>query len=90
LVCFRLPIDAAIKKIYSINLGDYSMADGMVVEKTLVRDLMMDLLSFNGPVPEKIEGMTIDAAGNVWINNDNDGVDDNSGENLLINLGPLA
>ena len=66
------------------------MADGMVVEKTLVRDLMMDLMSFNGPVPEKIEGMTMDAAGNVWINNDNDGVDDNSGENLLINLGPLA
>ena len=84
------PLDAAIKKIYSISLGDFSAADGMVVEKTLVRDLMMDLMAYNGPVPEKIEGMTMDAAGNVWINNDNDGVEDNSGENVLINRRPLA
>jgi hypothetical protein len=82
-------MDAAIKKIYSINLGDFSVADGTTVTKTLVRDLIPDLLSTGGMVVEKVEGLAVDSVGNVWINNDNDGVDDNSGEQLLLNLGPM-
>ena len=41
---------AAIKRIYSVNLGDYSMPKGTSVQKTLV----LDLMSFNGPVMEKV------------------------------------
>jgi secreted PhoX family phosphatase len=47
------------------------------------------LLSTGGMVVEKVEGLAVDSVGNVWINNDNDGVDDNSGEQLLLNLGPM-
>jgi hypothetical protein len=82
-------LDAAVKRIYKIDLGDFSAEEGSVVEKTLYRDLMPDLKSFNGLVVEKVEGLTVDGAGNLWINNDNDGVDDNSGEQLLLNLGSV-
>ena len=61
-----------------------------MISKTLVKDLMPDLVSLNGLVFEKIEGLAVDGDSNIWINNDNDGVDDNSGENLLLNVGPLA
>ncbi len=81
--------DAAIKKVYSVDLDDFSLAEGAIVEKTLVRDLMPDLLSYNGQVVEKVEGLTVDGNGNLWINNDNDGVDDSSGEQLLMNLGSV-
>ncbi|CAJ1960282.1 unnamed protein product [Cylindrotheca closterium] len=82
-------LDASIKRIYEIDLGDYSLADLNVVNKTLVRDLLPDLLSSNGLVMEKIEGLAVDDEGNVWINNDNDGVNGNSGENLLKNIGAM-
>ena len=39
--------------------------------------------------PQKIEGMSIQANGDVLIVNDNDGVDDSNGETQLINLGDL-
>ena len=82
--------DAAVKRIYSIDLGDYSMEEGTTIEKTLLRDVLDDIRTTNGPVLEKIEGLAIDGDGNVWMNNDNDGVDDNSGERWLWNLGPLV
>lgn len=47
------------------------------------------LQSLNGLVFEKIEGVTVTAGGGVWINNDNDGVLNNSGEQLLMYLGKL-
>ena len=81
--------DAAIKRIYMIDLGDYSVEDGTVIEKTLFRDIMSDLAETKGGIYEKIEGLAVAANGNVFINNDNDGVDDNSGENNLMNLGSL-
>ena len=82
--------DARVKRLYEIDLdgavlGDYTMP----VEKTLVRNLMPDLMAPGGLVFEKIEGSAVTPAGNVWIINDNDGVDDNSGESQLLNLGPL-
>jgi hypothetical protein len=82
--------DAALKKIYAISLGDFSMDELSVVNKVLVRDLIPDLKSTGGMVMEKIEGIAVDDDGNVWINNDNDGVDDNSGEQLLMNLGVMS
>jgi hypothetical protein len=81
--------DAAIKRLYSIDLGDFAVADGTVIEKVFVRDLMPDLLASGGLAIEKVEGLAVDEDGNVWINTDNDGVDDNSGEQLLLNLGDI-
>ena len=81
--------DSTIKKVYEIDLGDLSEAAAVpstVVEKTLVVDLVPEIMAFNGALLEKVEGMAVDSDGNLWINNDNDGVDDNSGEQLLIKV----
>lgn len=81
-------VDARIKRIYSINLFD-TAGEGEVVEKTLVADLLPTLQeATQGLVPEKIEGLAYTSTG-VFLINDNDGVDDNSGETNLWNLGPL-
>lgn len=79
--------DAVIKRLYRVTLA--GLADGATVTKTLVRDLVPDLKRPGGPVYEKIEGSAVTRTGDVWIVNDNDGVDDNSGETQLINLGRL-
>jgi len=80
--------DAAIKRLYRINLA--SAADGTTVTKTLVRDLIPDFEATGALVPEKIEGLAVTSNGDVWVNNDNDGVDDNSGENQLIRIGNIS
>lgn len=81
-----------IKRLYSIDLGDdlSSVEEGATVEKTLVRDLVPDLLIPGGAVYEKMEGLAVNSEGEVWVNNDNDGVDDNSGEQQLIGLGAIV
>lgn len=79
--------DAAIKRLYRIALD--TVAAGDTVTKTLVRDLMDDLKAGGGLVPEKIEGSAVLPNGDVLIINDNDGVDDSSGETRLINLGNI-
>lgn len=80
--------DARIKRLYEVDLT--SVDDGETVPKTLVRDVLVDLKALGGHVPEKIEGAAFDATtGKTWIVNDNDGVDDNSGETQLLDLGRL-
>lgn len=82
--------DAVIKRIYQVNLA--SVTAGAIVSKTLVRDLVTegDLTAAGGLIAEKVEGLTVANSGDVFIINDNDGVDDNSGETQLINLGRIA
>jgi hypothetical protein len=87
--------DAAIKRLYKIDLGDFSMGvpiDGEdeipTIEKLLILDTIPTLENAtNAKVMEKLEGLAVTASGNVYINNDNDGVDDNSGEQILLDLG---
>jgi len=79
--------DAAIKRLYTFDVT--GLVDGDTVTKVLVDDLMDDLMAAGGLVPEKIEGSAVTASGDVYIINDNDGVDDNSGETQLINLGDI-
>lgn len=79
--------DAAIKRLYRIDLN--AAAAGATLSKTLVRDLMTDLKASGGLVAEKVEGSARLPNGDVLIINDNDGVDDNSGETQLINLGNI-
>jgi hypothetical protein len=79
--------DARIKRLYRVDLT--GKADGSTLSKALVRDLMADLQAPGGLVPEKIEGSAVLANGDVLIVNDNDGVNDNSGEVQLLNLGKI-
>jgi alkaline phosphatase len=85
---------ARVKRIYSVALDAFKPVklgeDLPLVEKTLVRDLVPDLKSAtNGYVVDKVEGFTIDAAGEAYVVTDNDGVDDSSGETLFLKLGKI-
>ncbi|WP_308917266.1 esterase-like activity of phytase family protein [Jannaschia sp. LMIT008] len=57
-----------------------------LLEVEEVRDLIPDLASTGGYVVDKPEGLTF-LEGEMWLVTDNDGVDDSSGETLLLNLG---
>jgi hypothetical protein len=98
--------DASIKRLYRIDLGDFSTAVEMdndvdvvierqqdtipVVEKTLVLDIIPVVEEkTNAKSPEKWEGLAVTAGGEVFVVNDNDGVDNNSGEQQLLNLGNI-
>ena len=82
------------KRLYKVALNSFRPvaldAELPVVEKTLVRDLINDIQSAtNGYVVDKVEGFTIDAAGEAYFVTDNDGVDDSSGETIFVRLGRL-
>ena len=79
--------DAAIKRLYRIDLN--AVTSDTIISKTWVRDLIPDLKAPAGMVAEKIEGLAVTADGDVYIVNDNDGLDDNSGETQLLNLGKI-
>lgn len=79
--------DAAVKRLYRFDVT--GLAADSVVTKVLVRDLLDDLTETGGLAAEKVEGAAVTANGDVYIVNDNDGVDDNSGETQLINLGNI-
>lgn len=57
------------------------------VEKKLLRDLTPDLMKAGGYGLDKVEGMTVDKAGNLFVVTDNDGVDDSSGETQFFAFG---
>ena len=87
--------DAEIKRIYKFSVADLIpqeepepgiTPDFPVVEKILVRDLMIDLKKTRGLTLEKIEGLAVTASGDLYIINDNDGVDDSNGETQLIKI----
>ena len=85
---------ARVKRVYSVAIDAFKPAklggELPVVEKTLVRDLLPDLKSAtNGYVVDKVEGFTIDAAGDAFVVTDNDGVDNSSGETLFLKLGKI-
>jgi hypothetical protein len=84
---------AKLKKLFRVALADLKPAklggDLPVVKKEEVRDLIPDLKATNGYVVDKVEGFTIDAAGNGFVVTDNDGVDDSSGETLFFGIGPI-
>jgi hypothetical protein len=84
---------AELKKLYKVAASELVPAklgeQLPMVAKEEVRDLLPDLRSLNGYVVDKVEGFTIDAAGDAYFVTDNDGVDDSSGETLFIRLGKL-
>lgn len=82
---------AEIKKVYAFSLDGVSPYEGLVtadadlsgavIEKTEIFDVLDEFTPF-----EKVEGLAIDANGDVWSALDNDG-----GElaSVLVNLGPV-
>ncbi|HTO30126.1 MAG TPA: esterase-like activity of phytase family protein [Pararhizobium sp.] len=84
---------AKLKKIYRVALSDLKPAklggELPVVKKEEVRDLLPDLKALGGYVVDKVEGFTVDAAGNGYVVTDNDGVDDSSGETLFFPIGTM-
>ncbi|MDW9595810.1 alkaline phosphatase [Sinorhizobium meliloti] len=84
---------AKLKKLYRVALADLKPAalggELPVVNKEEVRDLIPDLQSLNGYVVDKVEGFSVDAAGNGYVVTDNDGVDDSSGETLFFSIGAM-
>lgn len=96
-------LDAAIKKVYAFTIDGIDPQDEAtltaniesgdastlpIVSKELIKDLIPDLLSDNGVVIEKVEGLAV-AGGDMYIVTENDGVDDSSGETQFLNVGPL-
>ncbi len=85
--------EAKLKKLYRVALSDLKPAklgEALpVIKKEEVRDFIPDLKALNGYVVDKVEGFTIDAAGNGYVVTDNDGVDGSSGETLFFGIGPM-
>lgn len=80
--------DARIKRIYEVTVAADQKA-GDLLAKKLVHDVLPDLQAGKGWTQEKLEGMTIAANGDVYIVTDNDGLKDNNGETVFLNLGKL-
>ena len=82
---------AVTKKIYRIPTSEMVPAplggELPLVSKQEVRDLLPDLQAFNGYVVDKVESLAIDAAGEMFVATDNDGVDDSSGETFFWSIG---
>ncbi|MCZ4282504.1 esterase-like activity of phytase family protein [Kiloniella laminariae] len=86
--------DAAIKRLYRVSVRHtkpvpVGTKEIPVLEKELIRDLLVDMKTSKGWTPDKIEGLTVAADGTVYAVTDNDGVDDSNGETLFMNLGPV-
>jgi sugar lactone lactonase YvrE len=84
---------AKVKKVYRIPLSEMKAAPlgGAlpVVSKEEVRDLIPDLKAWGGYVVDKVEGLAVDAAGEMFVSTDNDGVDDSSGETFFWSIGKM-
>nr|WP_246849374.1 esterase-like activity of phytase family protein [Rubellimicrobium arenae] len=83
--------EAVTKLVTRVPLADLAPAplggDLPEVRREVVRDLLPDLGQGGGPVPEKVEGLTIGPDGTIWLVTDNDGVDDSPGETMFWSAG---
>ncbi len=86
--------NAAIKQVTVISLdGVTPVAHGgdlPVVEKAVVMDLLPLMAASNGWTPDKIESLAITADGTLIAATDNDGVDDATGETMVLYPGTVA
>lgn len=60
-----------------------------ILDKSLAKDVLPVLEATHGRTQEKLEGLTISGAGDVFVVTDNDAVDDASGETVFANLGSV-
>ena len=81
--------DARINRIHTVDLVGAGASDGQplpVLRKRLAHDVLPGLRATRGWTQEKLEGMTIDARGDVYVVTDNDGVQDATGKTVFLNL----
>jgi hypothetical protein len=90
----QLGLEARIKRVYGVDPSSVAFAPHgsplPVIQKTLLRDILGDLDSASISVPDKVEGLGVTRDGRVFLSTDNDGVDENYGETLMIELGDVA
>lgn len=85
--------DARVKRVYAFEVAGPGAVHGdelPVVRKRLAVDVLPVLRSTNGWTQEKLEGMTVDARGDLYVITDNDGVKDATGETVFANLGRVV
>lgn len=89
----QLGQEARIKRIYRIDPGSVTFAAYgevlPVLGKALLRDVFGELDAASISVPDKVEGLAVSARGEVYLATDNDGVDENYGETLFLDLGSV-
>ncbi len=87
--------DAVIKRIYQFSISGLTAEEDTtslnplnfpILTKTLVHDLIEDLDKTKGLTLEKVEGLAVTAEGDLYVVNDNDGVDDSNGETQLLRI----
>ncbi|MEU8326787.1 esterase-like activity of phytase family protein [Micromonospora sp. NPDC048839] len=79
---------ARVKRIYTVPLpGAAASGPLTVLPKTLAVDVLPALRATNGWTQEKLEGLTVAGNGEVYAITDNDGVQDATGETVLLRLG---
>ncbi|WP_432105137.1 esterase-like activity of phytase family protein [Streptomyces sp. bgisy091] len=80
---------ARVKRIYTVDLPRTAAAPGAltVLPKTLAHDVLPGLRATKGWTQEKLEGLSVAGDGHVYAVTDNDGLDDSTGETVLLDLG---
>ncbi|MFC9897520.1 esterase-like activity of phytase family protein [Nocardia sp. NPDC127579] len=82
---------AALKVVNRVALpttpGVTGTAQPVVLPKARVHDLLPALRATNGWVQEKVEGLAVAGNGELFAVTDNDGLDDATGETVLLRLG---
>ena len=90
----QLGQDARIKRIYGVDPASVEFVPfGQtlpVLEKTLLADVLDDLDAASISVPDKLEGLAVTVKGDVYVVTDNDGVDENYGETIFLDLGRIG
>ncbi|MDP9797531.1 hypothetical protein J2S43_006043 [Catenuloplanes nepalensis] len=81
---------AKVKRVYTVTAPARDPAAGTlpVLHKKLAIDVLPALRAGNGWTQEKLEGLTIGGDGTVYAITDNDGLEDATGETVLLRLGP--
>lgn len=85
----RIGEDAQLKAIYQFELPEVASDEVTILDKSLAKDVLPVLEATHGRTQEKLEGLTISGAGDVFVVTDNDAVDDASGETVFANLGSV-
>ena len=86
----QLGFDARIKRIYAIDPESVDFAEHgqplPVLDKELLGDVIDELDKASISVPDKLEGLAVTIDGRTFIVTDNDGVDENYGETVFVEL----
>ncbi len=88
----QLGQEARIKRIYGIDTRSVAFVphgQPLALLKSLPRDVLGDLDAASISVPDKLEGVAVTAAGQVYLATGNDGVDENDGETLFLDIGSV-